>query len=158
MKQFILYLLLFTLLSTGIARSQVPAKDTPQVLEELFDRLIDNYNDSARIRINDSIRLVLDGRPRRVVDHGEPLLRRRRCGTGHRAAVPRDGLPHSRRGSAAARPTGTSGRQASLTGLATRTVSRATPPVCGARSDAGRSANSHRPASCVATASGAARR
>jgi hypothetical protein len=61
MKPFILYLLLFTGLSTGIAKSQAPSKDTPQVLEELFNRLAGNYNDSARIRINDSIRIILDG-------------------------------------------------------------------------------------------------
>jgi hypothetical protein len=39
----------------------VSTKDTPQVLEDLFDRLVDNYNDSDRIRINDSIRIILDG-------------------------------------------------------------------------------------------------
>ena len=61
MKPFILYLLLFTGLSTGIAKSQAPPKDAPQVLEELFNRLVGNYNDSARIRINDSIRIILDG-------------------------------------------------------------------------------------------------
>lgn len=49
------------LLSTGVTRSQVSSKDVPQVLEELFDRLVGNYNDSARIRINDSIRVILDG-------------------------------------------------------------------------------------------------
>ena len=36
-------------------------KETPQVLEELYDRLVDNYNDNDRIRINDSIRMILDG-------------------------------------------------------------------------------------------------
>ena len=61
MKPFILYLLLYIVLSTGIAKSQVSTKDTPQVLEDLFDRLVDNYNDSDRIRINDSIRIILDG-------------------------------------------------------------------------------------------------
>jgi hypothetical protein len=61
MKTFISYLLLYIVLSTGIAKSQVSTKDTPQVLEDLFDRLVDNYNDSDRIRINDSIRIILDG-------------------------------------------------------------------------------------------------
>jgi hypothetical protein len=60
MRHFILYLILFILLSTGIAKSQVSAKDTPLVLEELFDKLVGNYNDSERIRINDSIRIILD--------------------------------------------------------------------------------------------------
>ena len=61
MRSVILYLILFIFLSTGIAKSQISAKDTPQVLEELFSRLVDNYNDSDRIRINDSIRLIIDG-------------------------------------------------------------------------------------------------
>lgn len=60
MRTSLFYLLLFILLSTGIARSQVSAIETPQVLEELFDRLVDNYNDNNRIRINDSIKLILD--------------------------------------------------------------------------------------------------
>jgi hypothetical protein len=60
MRPFTLYLLLFILLSTGIAKSQVSAKDTPLVLEKLFDRLVGNYNDSDRIGINDSIRIILD--------------------------------------------------------------------------------------------------
>ena len=60
MKQFLLYLILFILLSTGITKSQLSTKETPQVLEELFDRLVNNYNDNDRIRINDSIRLILD--------------------------------------------------------------------------------------------------
>ena len=61
MRSVILYLILFISLSTGIAKSQISAKDTPQVLEELFNRLVDNYNDTDRIRINDSIRLIIDG-------------------------------------------------------------------------------------------------
>ena len=61
MKRFLLYLILIFSLSTGIARSQVPAKEVPDVLEQLFDRLVDNYNDIDRIRINDSIRMILDG-------------------------------------------------------------------------------------------------
>src|ERR1035437_859771 len=65
MKTFISYLLLYIVLSTGIAKSQVSTKDTPQVLEDLFDRLVDNYNDSDRIRINDSIRIILENEPGR---------------------------------------------------------------------------------------------
>jgi hypothetical protein len=60
MRSLILLLLLFILLSSGIAKSQAPVIDTPQKLEELFDRLVGNYNDTERIRINDSIRLILD--------------------------------------------------------------------------------------------------
>lgn len=61
MKKTIPYLIFFIFLHTAPLRAQIPAKDTPQILEELFERLVDNYNDSDRIRINDSIRLTLDG-------------------------------------------------------------------------------------------------
>jgi len=60
MRPYILYLILSLFLTAGAAKGQVPAEETPQVLEELFDRLINNYNDNDRIRINDSIRLILD--------------------------------------------------------------------------------------------------
>jgi hypothetical protein len=60
MKSNLLSIILSVLLTTGIAIGQVPAEETPQVLEKLFDRLINNYNDNDRIRINDSIRLILD--------------------------------------------------------------------------------------------------
>jgi hypothetical protein len=60
MKPVILSLILFLLLSSGIVRSQASAKDTPQMLERLFDRLVDNYNDSDRISINDSIKMIIN--------------------------------------------------------------------------------------------------
>lgn len=61
MRSYFLYFLFFIFLPSGIAKSQVSVKETPQVLEELYDRLVDNYNDIDRIRINDSIRTILDG-------------------------------------------------------------------------------------------------
>ena len=60
MRPAVFYIILFILLSTSFAKSQVPSVATPQVLEELFNRLVDNYNDNDRIRINDSIRLIID--------------------------------------------------------------------------------------------------
>ena len=60
MRKFLLYLLVIILFSAGIAKSQVPEKEASTVLEELFDKLVNNYNDNDRIRINDSIRLILD--------------------------------------------------------------------------------------------------
>jgi hypothetical protein len=59
MRSSFLYLILLILLSSGITRGQVSPKDTPLVLEELFNRLVDNYSDSARISINDSIRSIV---------------------------------------------------------------------------------------------------
>lgn len=54
------YIFLILMFSTGIAESQIPVKDAPETLENLFDRLVDNYNDKDRLRINDSIRMILD--------------------------------------------------------------------------------------------------
>lgn len=60
MRVSYLYILLFIFLPAGVAGGQIPAKDVPEALEELFDRLVSNYNDADRIRINDSIRIILD--------------------------------------------------------------------------------------------------
>jgi hypothetical protein len=59
MRSSFLCLVLFVLISSGMAKGQVSPKETPLVLEKLFDRLVDNYNDSARISINDSIRMIV---------------------------------------------------------------------------------------------------
>jgi hypothetical protein len=61
MRSFLLYLALFILISTNTVNCQISHADTPQILEELFNRLAENYNDNDRIRINDSIRMILDG-------------------------------------------------------------------------------------------------
>jgi hypothetical protein len=58
MRQIII-IIFFLILPVSIAECQVLPKDTPDELERLFDRLIDNYNDAARIRINDSIRTII---------------------------------------------------------------------------------------------------
>jgi len=61
MKSFLFCFILFMFLSANSAKCQVSPRDTPQILEELFNSLVDNYNDNDRIRINDSIRMILDG-------------------------------------------------------------------------------------------------
>lgn len=62
MRSYYLYFLFFIIIHTGIAKSQsLSVKETPQVLEELYDRLTGNYNDNDKILINDSIRNILDG-------------------------------------------------------------------------------------------------
>ncbi len=60
MRTFIIYIILYIAFSADVARSQAPKKDIPVILEELFSRLVDNYDDNERIRINDSIRLIID--------------------------------------------------------------------------------------------------
>jgi hypothetical protein len=61
MRLFLLYFALFIFLSTNSVNCQVPQPDTPKILEELFNRLVDSNKDNDRIRINDSIRVILDG-------------------------------------------------------------------------------------------------
>jgi len=60
MRKFIIYLILIVFMSTGTVMSQSKPPDTSEVLEGLFNSLIDNYNDKDRILINDSIRTILD--------------------------------------------------------------------------------------------------
>jgi hypothetical protein len=60
MKRIIVYLILIATISTSIARGQKAPNDTPRVLEKLFSRFINNYNDTVRIRVNDSIRFIID--------------------------------------------------------------------------------------------------
>jgi hypothetical protein len=60
MRLFFAYFILFILLPPDSAKSQIPKVDTSQKLEELFNRLADNYNDDERIVINDSIKMILD--------------------------------------------------------------------------------------------------
>jgi hypothetical protein len=59
MRLSILAIIFFLLIPASVAECQVLPKDTPDELELLFDRLIDNYNDVARLRINDSIRTII---------------------------------------------------------------------------------------------------
>ena len=59
MRHLTLYLIILLLFSSGFAKGQESQRDTSQVLEELFDRLTGNYNDTERISINDSIRTIL---------------------------------------------------------------------------------------------------
>jgi hypothetical protein len=61
MKSFLFCSFLFIFFATYTAKCQISPGDTSQKLEELFNRLVDNYNDNERIRINDSIRMILDG-------------------------------------------------------------------------------------------------
>ena len=61
MRSFLLYFIIFSILTAGTAKSQSSSETGSEKLQVLFDRLINNYNDTDRIRINDSIILVLDG-------------------------------------------------------------------------------------------------
>jgi hypothetical protein len=52
---FILFLLL-----TSVIRAQPVSVDTPKLLEKLYTRLINNYVDTNRLRINDSIMVIIE--------------------------------------------------------------------------------------------------
>jgi hypothetical protein len=60
MKLRFFSIIVFLVISTGIVKCQVSETDAPQVLEDLFNRLVDNYNDKDRIQINDSIIMIID--------------------------------------------------------------------------------------------------
>lgn len=60
MRRVIVYLIIITSISTSMAKGQITANDAPQVLEKLYGRLINNFDDNDRLRINDSIRLIID--------------------------------------------------------------------------------------------------
>lgn len=60
MRSLTTYIILLIIFSVSAANGQVTTNDTPKVLEKLYGRLISNYNDTERIRINDSVRTIID--------------------------------------------------------------------------------------------------
>jgi len=60
MRRFIVYLIIIVFLFPSILRGQGNSNDTPEVLEKLFGRLVNNYDDTVRLQINDSIRIIVD--------------------------------------------------------------------------------------------------
>lgn len=60
MKRYILYLIIIATILPATLNGQVASNDTPEVLEKLFGRLVTNYDDTTRLRINDSIRIIVD--------------------------------------------------------------------------------------------------
>jgi len=77
MRHYLLIIVFFTFISTEVAESQDTRIGIPDQLESLFDRLINNYDDIVRIRINDSIRLILNdySKSDSVFDHRFTNLR-----------------------------------------------------------------------------------
>jgi hypothetical protein len=59
MRRFIRYLFFIALISfPAIVKCQGTSDDTAGELEKLFGRLANNYDDTVRLRINDSIRII----------------------------------------------------------------------------------------------------
>jgi hypothetical protein len=60
MRRFILYLYIIVFFLPSMVKGQGISNDTPEELEKLFGRLVNNYDDSVRLQINDSIRIIID--------------------------------------------------------------------------------------------------
>jgi hypothetical protein len=60
MKRITLYLIIIGSLLSSVVIGQKPFNNTPRVLEDLYGRFINNYNDSSRIQINDSIKAIVE--------------------------------------------------------------------------------------------------
>ncbi len=60
MRHSLLVIFLSFFIGTGVAECQDKQHGMPEQLEMLFNRLIDNYDDIVRLRINDSIHLILN--------------------------------------------------------------------------------------------------
>jgi hypothetical protein len=60
MRRKLVYLLIIFLLITSVIRAQTVSVGTPVLLEKLYTRLINNYVDTNRLRINDSIRVIIE--------------------------------------------------------------------------------------------------
>jgi len=60
MRRILIYLIIIASLSTNIVRGQITENSAPLVLEKLYGRLLKNFDDTTRLRINDSIRLIID--------------------------------------------------------------------------------------------------
>jgi len=60
MKNKLAYLIIIIAISTNLVTSQVPTNEVSHVLEKLYSRLVNNFDDNDRIRINDSIRFIID--------------------------------------------------------------------------------------------------
>lgn len=60
MRNLLLYFFIIIAISTSTLKGQEPVNDTPQILEKLYGRLLSNYIDTDRVRINDSIRFIID--------------------------------------------------------------------------------------------------
>jgi hypothetical protein len=77
MKRFLQYLIIVICISNGSLKAQEVEAGTQRTLEKLYGRLINNYNDTVRIRVNDSIKVIIESyvRSDTVFDHKFRSLR-----------------------------------------------------------------------------------
>jgi len=60
MKRIILYVIVLTFISAGLTKGQLPSDEVPGIIEKLYGRLLTNLNDNDRLRINDSIKSIIE--------------------------------------------------------------------------------------------------
>ncbi|MDO9580973.1 MAG: hypothetical protein Q7J06_10485 [Bacteroidales bacterium] len=60
MRSILLYTIVFIFFLPETTVGQITTNDAPQVLEKLYGRLINKFDDNDRIRINDSIKSIID--------------------------------------------------------------------------------------------------
>jgi hypothetical protein len=60
MKKLIFCLVVTAFISTGLTKSQISQHEVPVTLEKLYGRLMTNFEDTVRLRINDSIRVIIE--------------------------------------------------------------------------------------------------
>jgi hypothetical protein len=60
MRRFVLYIIVIGSFSTGMLKGQSTEDNPSEVLEKLFGRLSEIYDDTVRMRINDSIRVIVE--------------------------------------------------------------------------------------------------
>jgi hypothetical protein len=60
MRKKACYLIIFLLITSPGVKAQTDAHDVARLLESLFARIIDRYDTNERIRLNDSVQLLID--------------------------------------------------------------------------------------------------
>jgi hypothetical protein len=60
MKSIILCVIIITFISAGLTKGQLSSDEVPGTLEKLYGRLLTNFDDNDRLRINDSIKLIIE--------------------------------------------------------------------------------------------------
>ena len=60
MKRILLCGIIIAFISAGLTKGQLSSDEVPGLLEKLYGRLLTNFDDNDRLRINDSIKLIIE--------------------------------------------------------------------------------------------------
>lgn len=61
MRSGVYLIIIVIFLGIGSLKSGAQTKDVPMILENLFTRILNTNNDSIRLRLNDSVKIIIDG-------------------------------------------------------------------------------------------------